>query len=168
MNQNNLIETQPCVPKFVVDSWLLEDLVRLLASGPNEEACYITGVEVGGQRVLYRTIPVSLEAQSPVHARGSAKSCAGILVEILQRGYKLFAMAHSHPGTGEWATMQSSTDIEYLGRIQEQGAEVFGIIVSRDGYVRFFTVHKEFEIVIEGGPEYVADTVCKVSIRDKD
>jgi hypothetical protein len=73
-------------------------------------------------------------------------------------------MAHSHPGSGAGATHPSSIDINYLGRIQRAGADVVGIIVTRDGYVRFFTVNRPFHALVQGnGIEQVDEYVYRLS-----
>ena len=59
-------------------------------------------------------------------------------------------MAHSHPGRGAAATHESSIDVNYLGGIQRGGTDVIGIIVTRDGFVRFFSVEKPFQVLVQG------------------
>ncbi len=168
MNQNNSIEMQSCVPKFVVDSWLLEDLVRLLASGANEEACYITGVAKSRDNgYLYRTIPVSLERNRRA-CKGQRKIPGGNpWWRFFSADTTFMQWRHSPSGTGEWATMQSSTISNTWGGYG-QGAKSSELSFRATAMSAFSPVHKEFEIVIEGGLEYVADTVCKVSVGDKD
>ncbi|MGZ5527446.1 MAG: hypothetical protein ACXWJB_02130, partial [Limisphaerales bacterium] len=91
------------------------------------------------------------------------------LAEILDKGNRLHVMAHSHPGRGVGATHESSIDVNYLGKIQRAGADVVGIIVTRDGFVRFFTVTKPFQVWIQGsGVTQVDDYVYKIELPKKD
>ena len=153
---------------IVIDTWFLEDLIRRLTPGPDEEVVYLTGMDIDGVRTPYRICNVDLERQSVAYARGTARSCMNALMEINRRGFKLQIMAHSHPGRGAWATSPSSIDMKYLGTIQKAGAEVAGIIVTRDGHVRFFTVYKPFEIDIQGsGVEYVDEQVVRIPMPDR-
>lgn len=137
-------------PVYIVDSWLLQDLIRHLTPSHDEDISYVTGITLGRVRILSRICKVSLEKQSVVYARATHKSCVDALAEILEKGNRLHAMAHSHPGRGAGATHESSIDTNYLGHVQQAGADVIGIICSRDGFVRFFTVKKPFDVLVQG------------------
>ena len=114
---------------------------------------------------MSRICAVEPQRQSPVYAKGKAQSCSDVLIEILERGQRLYAVAHSHPGSGPEATHESSTDVKYLGRIQRAGADAIGVIVTRDGYVRFFSVEKPFEVEIQGkGITHVSEDVVRVAL----
>src|SRR5690242_2669216 len=127
---------------YVAESWFLQDLVRHLTPGPDEEMAYVTGPALGKLRILSRICGITPAQQSPVYALGKARSCADALIEMLDKGSPLHSMAHSHPGVGPQATFPSSIDVRYLGGIQRASAEAVGIIVTRDGCVRFFSVCK--------------------------
>lgn len=106
-----------------------------------------------------------MEQQSLVYAKANAQSCSDVLIDLFERGYKLQIMAHSHPGRGPEATCPSSIDINYLGKIQEAGSDAVGLIVTRDGYVRFFSVYTEYEVSIKGkGVKYVEENVFKIPL----
>jgi hypothetical protein len=149
---------------YVVDSWFLSDLIKHLTPTPDEHISYITGVTIGELRVLSRICSLSLQKQSVVYALAAAQSCTSVLAEIHERGYKCHVMAHSHPGKGLAATRESGIDTKYLRRVQHAGADIIGAIVVRDGFVRFFTVEKPFEIVIQGaGVTEVDDHVFRIA-----
>jgi len=142
--------TEPGLNTYVVDTWFIQDLIRHLTPGRDEEITHVTGPRVGPARVLSRICQIRAETKSLVYARASAQSCADTEIEILEHGNLVHAMAHSHPGSGAGATHPSSIDTNYLGTIQRIGAEAIGIIVTRDGWVRFFTVTKPFRIFVMG------------------
>lgn len=103
------------------------------------------------------------------YARATARSCTETLADIVEKGNTLHVMAHSHPGLGAAATHESSIDINYLGNIQRAGADVVGIIVTRDGFVRFFTVVKPFEVWVQGnGAIQVEEDVFQITLQDTD
>jgi hypothetical protein len=85
---------------YIVDAWFLQDLIRYLTPGQDEEITYVTGVALGRVKILSRICGVTLEKQSVVYARATAKSCTETLAQILERGNTLHVMAHSHPGRG--------------------------------------------------------------------
>lgn len=153
---------------FIVDSWFLQDLIGYLTPNQDEEITYVTGVSFGRVKILSRICGVTLEKQSVVYARATAKSCTETLAGILQRGNTLSVMAHSHPGSGAAATHESSIDVNYLGRIQRAGADVVGIIVTRDGFVRFFTVAKPFQVWVQGnGVTQIQENVFQITLPEK-
>jgi hypothetical protein len=154
---------------FIVDAWFLRDLIRHLTPNQDEEITYITGVSLGRVKILSRICGVTLEKQSVVYAKATAKSCAETLAGILGNGNTLHVMAHSHPGRGAAATHESSIDVNYLGRIQRAGADVVGIIVTRDSFVRFFTVEKPFQVLVQGnGVTQIEENVFQITLPETD
>ena len=135
---------------YVCEGWFLQDLIHALTSGPDEDIAYVTGVDFGKLRMLSRICRVKLAEKSPVYALGEAGSCADVLIEILEHGNHLHCMAHSHPGCGPLSTCPSSTDLRYLKSVQKAGAEVIGVIVTRDGCARFFSVQQPFRVLVFG------------------
>lgn len=149
----------------VVDSAFLCSLVRHLTPGRDEEVCYVTGVQLGNVGVLSRIQGVQLAEHSAVYARSSAQSAVDALVNIAEAGNRLLAMAHSHPGHGAGATRQSSIDVGYLGGIQRAGSDAIGIIVTRDGWVRFWTVLRPFSVLVQGnGVNQLEEHVYQVAV----
>ncbi|MDD5599013.1 MAG: hypothetical protein PHV82_13780 [Victivallaceae bacterium] len=99
------------------------------------------------------------------NAKASAKSCSDVLIDLFEKGYKPQLVAHSHPGRGPEATSPSGIDINYLTKIQDAGSEALGLIVTRDGYIRFFSVRTEYAVSIKGkGVQHVAEDVFKVPL----
>lgn len=150
---------------FLLDYWFLQDLIRYLTPKADEVVVYVTGNDSGNLRMPHRICPVAMEKQSVVYARGSARSCADVLIDLHERNYRLQLVAHSHPGSGPGATSPSGIDINYLAKIQNAGSDAVGLIVTRDGYLRFFTVYAEFEVSIKGKEvQYVGDNVFKIPL----
>ncbi len=167
LSNNSIINTkkQQNHPVFMLDYWFLQDLIRYLTPGPDEIAVYVTGNDFDNIKMPYRICDVELETQSVVYAKASAKSCSDVLISLFEKGYKLQIMAHSHPGRGPEASCPSSIDINYLAKIQDAGSDAVGLIVTRDGYVRFFSVRTEYEISIKGkGVQHVEENVFKIPL----
>jgi hypothetical protein len=152
---------EPGAVKLLLDCWFLQDLVRHLTPQADEVVVYVTGNDDGNLRMPNRICPVTLEKQSVVYAKGAARSCSDALIELHERDYKLQLVAHSHPGNGPGATRPSGIDTNYLGRIQSAGSDAVGVIVTRDGYVRFFTVYTELEVSVKGA-QNAGDNVFKI------
>jgi hypothetical protein len=160
---------QPSVNTYVMDAWFAQDLIHELTPGPDEEITHVTGARVGPVRILSRICRLTAQTKTVVFARATAKSCADTEIEILEHGNMLHAMAHSHPGRGAGATQPSGIDINYLGGIQRVGSEAIGIIVTRDGWVRFFSVIKPFRVFVMGaGVTQTEENVYHVTLPDQD
>jgi hypothetical protein len=106
-----------------------------------------------------------LQEASAVYARTDVCSSSDIETELVNRGLEVHAIGHSHPGRGLSATTPSGIDTNCLGKIQKNGSDAIGFIVTRDGYVRFFTVHKPFRVIVQGnGATRIADDVYKIQL----
>ena len=153
---------------FVIESFFTRELIRVLTLTADEQMHFLTGPKLGPIRIVARWAqPVSLERQSPVFVRASAKSVADILIPIIEQGAELHICAHSHPGSSAGATTPSSTDIECLGKLQKSGSEAIGCIVTRDGYVRFFSVSTIFYVMVQGtGVKEVSKNVFHITLED--
>lgn len=136
---------------FVIESFFVRELITILTRGLNEEMHFLTGPKIGPIRIVSRWArPPSLDEQSPVFVRATAKSVADVLIPIIEQGAELHICAHSHPGGGLGATTPSGTDIECLGKLQRSGSQAIGCIVTRDGHVRFFSVSTNFHAMVLG------------------
>lgn len=138
------------MPVYLVDSWTLQDFYQELVKGPCEEIFYATGVRLDNLRILSRMCALEYEKQSPVYVRATRKSSADALIEMLRHENQLHLVMHSHPGFGVFATMPSWTDIAYMQRLRKTGVKAIAMIVSRDGFLRFWSVAMPFKIVVRG------------------
>ena len=136
---------------FVLESFFIRELIAALTPGQNEEMHFLTGPKVGRIRIVCRmAAPVQVNQQSSVIVGATAKSVASVLIPIIEQGAELHICAHSHPGSGPGATTPSGTDIQCLGKLQKNGSPAIGCIVTRDGCVRFFSVLKQFRVIVQG------------------
>ncbi len=153
---------------FIIESFFTQELIRVLTPTADEQMHFLTGPKLGPIRFVGRWAqPVSLERQSPVFVRATAKSVADILIPIIEQGAELHMCAHSHPGSSAGATTPSSIDIECLGKLQKAGSQAIGCIVTRDGYVRFFSVSTIFHVMVMGtGVKQVSQNVFHITLQD--
>lgn len=150
---------------FVLESFFIRELITILTPGANEEMKFLTGPKIGLIRIVCRWgAPARLDSQSPVFVRASARSVADVLIPIIEQGAELHVIAHSHPGAGAWATTPSGTDVECLSRLQMNGSPAIGLIVTRDGYVRFFSIQTKFHVLVLGsGVKEVSNNVFYIA-----
>lgn len=150
---------------FVLESYFVRELITALTRGADEEMHFLTGPKIGPIRIVCRRAePAPLEQQSPVFVKASARSVADVLIPIIEQGAELHICAHSHPGGGAGGTTPSGTDITCLGKLQRSGSPVIGCIVTRDGFVRFFSVFTKFHVVFLGtGVKEVSTHVFQVT-----
>ncbi|MEO7300533.1 MAG: hypothetical protein ABI042_18365 [Verrucomicrobiota bacterium] len=153
---------------FVFESFFTQELIKILTPGANEEMRFLTGPQLGPIRIVSRWAePVSLDHQSRVYVGASAKSVAANLIKIIESGAQLHVLAHSHPGTGEGACFPSSIDVECLGRLQKSGSPAIGCIVTRDGFVRFFSIFTKFHVMVLGsGVREVSKNVFQITSQN--
>jgi hypothetical protein len=153
---------------FIVESFFVRELITMLTPSANEEMHFLTGPKIGPIRIVCRwAAPAPLDRQSPVFVRASARSVADVLIPIIEQGAELHICAHSHPGGGAGATTPSSTDVECLGKLQRGGSQAIGCIVTRDGYVRFFSVATIFHVMVLGtGVKEVSRNVFHIAPQD--
>lgn len=136
--------------RFVLDTPLLTELIDQLTRTDDEDITYVSGIRTDDDRILTRAIPVELASASLAHAHASARSCAEIMIRLVEADLPLVAMAHSHPGNGPESTRPSNVDLRYMETLEKNGAEIIGIIVNRGGFVRFFTSELKFEVYLQG------------------
>lgn len=158
-------------PVFVTDAWTLQDFYQRLVKGSCEEIFYVTGVQLDNLRVLSRMCCLEYEKQSPAYVRATRKSSVNALIEMVEHDNRLHLVAHSHPGFGAFATCPSGTDIDYITKLQKSGAETIALIVSRNGFLRFWSVLLPFKLIIRGaGISKVKghDHVYRFELSEKD
>lgn len=137
-------------PTYLVGSLFLYDAYKALMCGENEQMHYVTGVRWGNILTLERLVPFHLEKATPVFAKGDALSSHAALVHLDRFGYCLHALFHRHPGQGKEASRPSYIDLETQERLERGKYPVIGAIFTRDGWVRFFSVHNPFQVITYG------------------
>ncbi len=160
--------------RFQVSCLFLEDCRQYLTGDPsgNERLHLVTGsVTPEGVRVMSRIEMVALDGQSPAYVKASPAATHARLVTLTERdGHSLLALYHSHISEGLDSTRPSATDIANQERFVQIGWDAIGGIFSLDGYVRFFSTAKDFELALYGsGGEIVSagprETTVKLSVR---
>lgn len=153
---------------FVAEAVFMRELTAVLTTDANEQMYFLTGPKLGPIRTISRWARhAALEKQSPVFVRASARSVASVLIPIIEQGAELHVIAHSHPGSGAGATTPSSTDIECLGKLQRSGSQAIGCIVTRDHFIRFFSVERNFHVLVLGtGVIEVSKNVFRITTED--
>ncbi|MEW6686070.1 MAG: hypothetical protein AB1393_07690 [Candidatus Edwardsbacteria bacterium] len=135
---------------YIIPSLFLIDCHNYLKQQEEESLHFVTGVEIDNVVVLDRIVKIDLEKQSVVYARADSISVRKVLVELTRYDYKLFAYFHIHPGLGKEATHPSDIDMRLDKLLRQGNYKTIGAIFSRDGFVRFFSNGKKFEIQIYG------------------
>lgn len=137
-------------PAYLISSLFLREMYGALVADENEELYYVTGPEQGPVRVPSRLVPFAKRKRTPVCVEGDDLSSHRTLLALERAGHPLLAWAHSHPGVGAGATCPSGIDRAHQERLEQGGYRAVGAIVSRDGYVRFFTNGRPARVEIFG------------------
>jgi hypothetical protein len=147
-------QTESSITSYLISSWFLADCLNFLISNPHghEKLHLVTGIKLSpGERTLDRLVQVSLSGQSAVHASADQQDLSTTLIELDERwGHSLHGLFHSHPGSGDIATLPSTTDFKTHRRYETGGYPLIGAIFVKDGFVRFFSEDKPFTITIYG------------------
>lgn len=148
------------LPLYIASAWFLYDCYRhLIHNGPTkqgpesqiENMYFVTGSHIQNLFTMDRMVLFELEKQSAVYVKGKAASSHQVLIELDERhGHRLHGWFHSHPGTGANATHPSSIDKSHQARLERGGYPAIGAIFVRDGFVRFFSLDRDFEVQIYG------------------
>lgn len=152
---NSLRPARPIsgILRFQASSLFIRDCWKLLRADPQKENLFlVTGTETpDGINVLSRIEHIKLEKQSAAYVRGDNTDTPIKLIQLTEKhGHKHLATFHSHISYGAGSTRPSSTDISYQDRQVKLCCPAIGGIFSLDGYVRFFSTWKPFEIEIYG------------------
>ncbi|MBA3045863.1 MAG: hypothetical protein FP824_06580 [Euryarchaeota archaeon] len=148
------------IPRYMFSSMLVAEIFNYLDDGtPDEKFCYCTGIIDKRTNTIMPTklLGPDMSIRNPGYVKGDWRSIHTILSELDEWHHAMLAQCHLHPGTGPDSTHPSGIDIR-----NHQGLEtnypVIGAIFVRDGYLRFFSAEKEFEVEIYGkGVKKIAD-----------
>lgn len=146
-------QTESKILRLQVSSLFLCDCWIYLTSDPahNERLHLVTGTIADGIRVLSQMEKIKLDKQSPAYVKADDVDAHMKIIALSEEhGHPLLAMFHSHMSKGMHATTPSAIDTSYQNRMVKIGCEAIGGIFSLDGFVRFFSTWKEFEIEVFG------------------
>lgn len=157
VDENALKPGEPC--RYAVSSLFLHDCFKKLTADPDEQFFFITGAEVDGLHVLDQYAEFAHQHRSRVGVVGHMPSTHNVLIKLEQFGHKFLAHFHSHPGNGPGATHPSGTDQNFQRRLEQGGHLALMAIFSRDGYIRFIRMDRNFKLEIygEGVEQYAPD-----------
>lgn len=143
----------PELPTFIIHESTLRELVDTLTPDENEAIAYLSGIQIGALRVLFRIHPVELDHASPVRAVENLSSTSDTLIRLINANQTPLAQAHRHPGRGANATYPSTTDHNTFRKFEQGGSTLLGIIVTQDRAIRFFTHKMKFHVLLDGSDD---------------
>ncbi len=149
------------IPLYVVSSIFIKECYRFLTQGEPEWMYAVTGIHFGYIYTLERILKIEANHQSISGVISNPNSVAEALLYLQEHGHCLHAVFHSHRFRG--IPFPSTIDRALQTRLDAGNYPAIQAIFSEDGYVRFFSGIKEFEIVVYGkGVEKVYERVYKI------
>lgn len=133
-------------PVYVVDSLFLWDCFDYLKGFQSEAVHFVTGPEVDGNFFMTRLVRIKMSERTWVGAVGDIRDTHQLLQDLERCGYRLISYFHTHPGRGASSTFPSGIDLSMQKGLEKGGYPAIGAIFSQDGYVRFFSAKREFEV----------------------
>jgi hypothetical protein len=153
--------------RYTVSSLFLHECAKKLTADANEQFFFITGSEIEDVHVLDQAAEFAHQRRSPMGVVADIPSTHNLLIRLEQFSHKFLAHFHSHPGKGPDATLPSGTDTDFQRRLEKAGHVALMAIFSRDGYVRFMRMDKNFDLEIYGeGVESYAPAVYRLKNLD--
>ena len=160
-SENTGVPTGP--RRYVVSSLFLHECFKTLTADPDEQFFFVTGSEAEGVLVLDQSVEFAHQRRNRLSVVADMPSTHNLLIRLEQFGHKLLAHFHSHPGEGADATRPSGTDDNFQKRLESAGHLAIMAIFSRDGFVRFVRLDRNFEIEIYGeGVENYAPGIYRI------
>ena len=159
--------------RFQASSLFLSECHQYLTGDPagRERLHLVSGsITPDGLRVISRMEKVTFEQQSAAYVKADPMATHNQLIELTERdGHDLLAVFHSHISNGADSTQPSQTDIANQQRFAAIGWDAIGGIFSLDGYVRFFSTCKDFDLRLYGNRAEIVsvgrrETIVKLSV----
>jgi hypothetical protein len=158
---------------YLVGSLFLKRCYRFLLQGapPSlrdsseapEWACAVTGLRMADTLTMDEIIPVKMLNQSAGGVCLSVESLEDVLINLHINGHALHAVFHSHRMKGPHGTVPSPIDRKTQANYLEQNYPAIQAIFSEDGYIRFWSVEKSFQVEVYGkGIDLVADRLYHI------
>jgi len=137
-------------PRYAVSSLFLYESYRKLTADQDEQFFFVTGSEVDGVRVLDQWAEFAHHRRTKLGVVAQMPATHNLLIKLEQFGHRFLAHFHSHPGDGPSATEPSGIDENFQRRLESAGYPTVMAVFSRDGFIRFVRLDKNFEIEIYG------------------
>lgn len=121
----------------------------------------VTGIREGNTAFLTEIVPLAMSKQSAATVEVDSRSLSETLQELQESGHVLWAIFHSHRMKGP--PQPSSVDIQLQRKLEAGGYKAIQAIWSDDGYIRFFSAERKFEVNVYGkGVEQVEDKLFRL------
>lgn len=154
------------VPAYITSSLFLQESYTYLTEGPAEQMHYVTGTRIGNMLSLDRLVTFKYTRHSLVGVEGAPHDTLKALLMLERFGHKLLGWFHSHPGSGHGASIPSQIDLNHQRRLEMGGYPAIGAVFTRDGYVRFFSLNRNFRIEIYGkGVEKIDGRLFRIRVN---
>lgn len=141
----------PETTTYRASSWLVEEVYDYVTELEEETICFVAGQKLGGgSYTLEKLLKLDHEIQTRARAKGEIRSTSRALSEIDTHGSSFSAHFHSHPFRGREGTKPSGKDLSFQESLENGGHVCIGGIFSRDGYLRFFSSERDFEVSVTG------------------
>jgi hypothetical protein len=150
---------------YLISASFLKSAYRALTKTRNEDLVYATGPD-DGERLcaLTRMVTFDLAQQSVACAVPESTSQLRALLQLDENEERLLATLHSHPGTGPEQADPSGTDLSTQRGLERNGYPAIGVVFSRDGFARFYSVSRPFRVIVSGaGVKQVNDCLFQIT-----
>lgn len=165
---NKVLSSYARSQNFVIDSNLIKECYEYLFPTDVERFAYIEGYQLGNVVQLSRIIPVMMDQQSSCYVSGEIVSSTAALVGMCDRGYRLHATLHNHPGTGKDASHPSHIDIAHHRRLETGGYQAIGLIMTSDGHLRVYVDKLRYRLHVVGDEvKQIEDNLYKLEVKDE-
>lgn len=152
-------------PIYLTDYTLLHRAYKLLTRDEEEGFCVVTGPDINDNiYTLARIIEPEMEVRSATGAKPDFGKMADLLGEMEEKqGSRMISYFHSHPGKGIGGTSPSGIDHDTQDGYERGGYPSIGAIFSRDGYIRFYSHERDFQIEVSGkGGEQIEKKIFRL------
>ena len=116
--------------------------------GEAESVALISGTKLGAIRSWDRLVRTPVSYRSKVGAVIDSSGLGKDLRRLDAYGHALYGIGHLHLHHGP--PRPSSTDISLSDKLEEGGYPAIQAVFSQSGHIRFFSSHREFEVLIYG------------------
>lgn len=149
---------------YLISASFLKFSYRALTKTCDEDLVYATGPDDGKRAcALTRLVTFKLAQRSMAYAAPEFASQLQALKQLDENQERLLATFHSHTGVGPGCTDPSSTDISTQQGLEKNGYPAIGVVFSRDGYVRFYSVNRPFRVTVSGaGVRQIDDGLFRI------
>lgn len=150
---------------YLISASFLKSAYRALTKTRDEDLVYATGPD-DGERLcaLTRMVTFDLAQRSVAYAAPESTSQLRALLQLDENEERLLATLHSHSGDGPESIKPSSTDLSTQRGLEQNGYPAIGVVFSRDGYARFYSVYRPFRVVVSGaGVKQVDDCLFQIT-----